>query len=410
MIGLYSLISVAVLLSFASHSVAQSSDWVTTCNEMCKCKWVSGHKLADCTNSSLTSIPRNLSNDVQVLDLSNNYIIELNQDAFKSVGLINLHKLLIRSSSIERVDKNAFRSLEILIELDLSDNKIHVLYPTTFRDIFRLRKINLNHNRIQILQNGLFSNMSFLQTVEFKDCLISTIEPKAFYNVTKINKLELDGNKLVNINSEVLNSMPSLMDLGITNNQWRCDCQLRPFRNLVCITLCIEQTACYPYSRNLLSTVRYYYIFLYVQVMERNLYSKTASCTEPVRLLDKLWGDLKSDDFACQPVIQYPAESSTFSLDDDELTIGCKINGEPMPSVQWVFNNRLISNYSHGDYKFTVYESVDNTMAKWINLTVSRSRLMGKSEFKCIAQNPAGLDERKITVIVQVKKKSSTAQ
>lgn len=137
--------------------------------------------------------------------------------------------------------------------------------------------------------------------------------------------------------------------------------------------------------------------------MNKNLYFKTASCAEPPRLLNKLWGDIKPDDFACQPVIQYPAQSSSFQLDDDELmTIGCKIYGEPMPSVQWVFNNRPISNYSHGDYKFTVYESVDNTMAKWINLTVSRSRLIGKSEFKCIAQNPAGLEERKITVIVQV--------
>lgn len=237
MIGLYPLICVAVLLSIASHSVTESSDWVTACHEMCKCKWVSGLRQADCTNSSLTSIPRNLSDTVQVLDLSNNYIIELNQDAFKSVGLINLHKLFIRSCSIENVNKNAFRSLEILIELDLSDNKIHVLYPTTFRDSFRLRKIILNHNRIQTVQNGLFSNMSFLQMVQFKDCLISTIEPKAFYNVTKINKLELNGNNLVNIDSDVLNSMPSLMDLGITNNPWRCDCQLRPFKDLVCNTL-----------------------------------------------------------------------------------------------------------------------------------------------------------------------------
>lgn len=132
----------------------------------------------------------------------------------------------------------------------------------------------------------------------------------------------------------------------------------------------------------------------------------TASCSEPPRLLNKLWGNIEPDDFACLPIIQYPAQSSTFQLDDDELTIGCKIYGEPMPSVQWVFNSRPISNYSHGDYKFTVYESVDNTMAKWINLTVSRSRLLGKSEFKCIAENAAGLEERKITVIVQVTKRT----
>ncbi|XP_060877119.1 uncharacterized protein LOC132949981 [Metopolophium dirhodum] len=369
MIGLYTLIALLLWASIASHS-ASELDWVTVCNQQtCRCKWVSGQKMAECINSSLTGIPKTLSNEVQVLDLTNNKILEINKDAFREVGLINLHKLIARNCSIELVDKDAFRGLEILIELDLSNNNIHVLHPTTFRDPFRLRKIYLNHNHIQRLRNGLFSNMSFLQTVELNSCLITDIEPKTFYNITKFNSLELSGNQLANIKAEVLYSVPSLMNLGITNNPWRCDCKLRPFMNLV---------------------------------MNKNLYIKTASCTEPPRLLNKLWGDIKPDDFACQPIIQYPAQSSTFQLDDDELmTIGCKIYGEPMPSVQWVFNNRPISNYSHGDYKFTVYESVDNTMAKWINLTVSRSRLIGKSEFKCIAQNPAGLEERKITVIVQ---------
>lgn len=124
---------------------------------------------------------------------------------------------------------------------------------------------------------------------------------------------------------------------------------------------------------------------------------------EPARLTNKLWSAIKADDFACQPIIQYPSESSTFELEDDQLTIGCKIYGEPTPNVQWVLNTRPISNYSHGDYKFTVYESVDNFMAKWINLTVSKSRLTGKPEFKCIAQNAAGMDERKISVIILVR-------
>lgn len=404
MIGVYTLICVvAVLLPPTSSGLRSSSstdDWTDSCDpKLCRCKWVGGYKHADCSNSSYTSIPANLSNRVQTLDMSYNTVLEFRKDAFKSMKLENLQKLNARGCSIEAVDKDAFRGLQILLSLDLSDNNIHVLHPTTFRDSPKLRHIYLNRNPIQRLQNGLFSNLSFLQSVEFNECQISIIEPKTFYNVTKFISLELSGNQLVNVKSEVLTSVPNLMNLEINNNPWRCDCKLRPFRDMVSVFF-LRKLFRFDGFRFFAYCIYHLRIFVF-QVVDNKL--KSASCAEPKRLANKLWTDIKADDFACQPIIQYPSpQSSTFELDDNQLTVECKVNGDPTPVVQWMFNNRTISSYSHTDYKFAVLESVDNSMAKWINLTVSRSRLPEKSEFKCVAENAAGRDERKVTVIVQV--------
>lgn len=239
MTGPHTPLIVAAVLLLTSVVVRRSTaspDWTVECDpQLCRCKWVSGLRQADCSNSSLASIPANLSEDVQMLDMSYNTVLELPKDAFKSVHLVNLHKLKARGCSIETVDKDAFRGLLVLIDLDLSDNNIHVLHPATFRDPFRLRSVHLNRNPVQRLQNGLFSNMSFLHAVELNGCLISLIEPKTFYNVTNLDSLELNGNQLVSVKSEVLTSIPSLINLEIINNPWRCDCKLKPFRDLVCV-------------------------------------------------------------------------------------------------------------------------------------------------------------------------------
>lgn len=98
-----SLIVFIVLLwtSIISQS-AEQQDLVTGSNpQICKCYWSSSLILADCTNRGLTSIPKYLSIEMQVLDLSNNNILALKKNVFNLVGLNNLHKLIARRCSIK---------------------------------------------------------------------------------------------------------------------------------------------------------------------------------------------------------------------------------------------------------------------------------------------------------------------
>lgn len=128
----------------------------------------------------------------------------------------------------------------------------------------------------------------------------------------------------------------------------------------------------------------------------------SVSCSGPQRLANKRWSHVDMDQFACQPVIQYPGRNSTLELNNDSLTVGCKVHGDPMPAVQWMFNGQTISNHSRRDYNFTVNNTAFQDNVMWTNLTASEFRPTGKSEFECIVKNAAGWDGRKITVIVKV--------
>ena len=73
-----------------------------------------------------------LSYLVQVLHLSHNPLISLGQETFLTMNMINLQKVYLNNCSLQTVDKTAFRSLTLMIELDLSDNKVKA-YSEKFR-------------------------------------------------------------------------------------------------------------------------------------------------------------------------------------------------------------------------------------------------------------------------------------
>ena len=50
--------------------------------------------------------------------------MSLGEESFLGVNMINLQKVYLNNCSLHTVDKTAFRSLTLMIELDLSDNKV----------------------------------------------------------------------------------------------------------------------------------------------------------------------------------------------------------------------------------------------------------------------------------------------
>ncbi|XP_059061096.1 uncharacterized protein LOC131853994 [Achroia grisella] len=347
--------------------LAVEADFTSNCPKECKCVWASGNKRANCSRAGLQNIPKTLSSDIQNLDLEYNPLYEISSNAFDDVQLINLKKLQLSYCKLETIHRNGFSGLAIMIELDLSKNFLKTLHPDTFRETTKIRWIILKDNQLEKLEDGLFSNLEFLQKVELSNNHIVQIGIKTFFNVPKLNTLELDGNKLEYVKVDALNSL-TLSNLNVHDNPWRCDCYLQPFRNWV---------------------------------ISKHLYTSPIICQEPLKVQGKTWKELDTGDFACRPTIVYPSNSTTVRSSDNNITLACQVNGNPLPEVNWVLNDQIIdsSRRYQGELKYNIASS-SNDNSKWVNLTVLDAGSTDSGEYLCVAKNQGGMEERNVILVV----------
>lgn len=297
-----------LLLSTLQFHTSESKNEWNDCPP-CDCsKWSYGKKHAACNNKSLEDIPA-LNEEIQSLFLEDNRIHVLKNDVFIDKKLVNLQVLKIRDNNIDTIEKNAFRNLGIIIEIDLSYNQITRIDPTTFRPTVKLRSLNLNRNKIQKIENELFKDLPLLNKIDMSDNQISHIGPKAFINVPKLRELKLSGNLLTQIKLSMFEDVPSLNTLELMDNPWNCDCHMRNF-------------------------VTWY--------KEKNLLTLPTTCNQPGFLKDRQWKSIEDSSFACKPEIV----SLVTRLDEDNerLLLYCKVRGDPSPETHVMFNARILNN------------------------------------------------------------------
>ncbi|XP_018798587.1 PREDICTED: uncharacterized protein LOC108974921 [Bactrocera latifrons] len=281
-------------------------DWLMDCGD-CQCKWQSGKKTADCKNLTLNAVPENLSNEVQVLDLSFNRVAILEQNAFLNADLHNLHKLFIRNASLQQIDARTFTQLEILIEVDFSNNLLRNLQANVFARLVKVRAIVLNGNLLETLSDGVFQNLKYLHKVELKHNRLMRIGQQAFNNVPLLSQIYLDGNRLSFLRKESFESLKRLTALSLDSNPWNCTCELQIFRDFV---------------------------------LKRNLYTPPTACYYPIHLRGMLWVEDQPEAFACKPRIIFPARGASISTSKANVTLVCRVHASPNTHITWDYNRQ----------------------------------------------------------------------
>ncbi|XP_067640379.1 uncharacterized protein [Eurosta solidaginis] len=297
-----------ILLLFLCSAMPPQAqaDWLMDCGD-CLCKWQSGKKTADCKNLTLNAVPENLNNEVQVLDLSFNRIAILEQNAFLNADLHNLHKLFVRNASLQQIDPRTFTQLEILIEVDFSNNLLRALQANVFSRLIKVRAIVLNGNLLETLADGVFQNLKYLHKVELKHNRLMRIGQQAFGNVPLLSQIYLDGNRLSFLHKESFETLKRLTALSLDSNPWNCTCELQIFRDFV---------------------------------LKRNLYTPPTACYYPVHLRGMLWVEDQPEAFACKPRIIFPARGTSINTSKENVTLVCRVHASPNTLIAWDYNKQ----------------------------------------------------------------------
>lgn len=355
------------------------TDWLMECGP-CKCKWNSGKKTADCKNTAVTNVPNGLSSELQVLDLSNNYVPEIQSNEFVAANLRNLHKLFIKNSTLKQLTRDSLKGLEILIELDLSFNLLKVLPRSVFNSLVKLRALMLNNNKIELLEDGLFRNLKFLHKIELKENALIKIESKAFYNLPVLTQIYLDGNRLNVLKRDCFHHLEKLTSLSLKLNPWNCTCELKQFRDFT---------------------------------FERNLYTPPTDCYYPENIRGVLWGEVSIDAFACRPKILYPisesvtangVQTATINTDGENATLVCRLEASPNTIVTWTMNRHALTTYPKRIYIRNTSE-VSDINGNIQDILISELIIIGirktdEGTYTCSAENAGGKSEIDIQLFI----------
>lgn len=350
------------------NTITASQDWTDECPSACRCKWSSGKKTAVCRDAGFTAIPASLNSDMQVLDLTGNAIPYLTEDAFQSVGLINLQRVFIRSARVHEVHKDAFRDLTILVEVDISDNLITNLNPETFSGNLRLKALYLSGNPLRELPSEQFAPLPHLRSIELVNCQLTLINSNAFKHVPGLESLNLKDNKLSQLSESVFHPIAQLKTLVLDGNPWYCDCRLRGFRNWF---------------------------------LNSNLYRVPVSCHGPRPLAERSWASISPERFACAPQVSITEQVLQVEVGGN-VTIGCHVRGDPEPKVTWLYNGHEIGSLnasSHPDQVLLI-EVEEGLLDKWINVSVFNVTDLDAGDYSCVAQNIEGLVSRNVTLVL----------
>ncbi|XP_010874255.2 leucine-rich repeat and transmembrane domain-containing protein 1 isoform X2 [Esox lucius] len=157
-------------------------------------------KVVDCRGRGLYDIPRHLQPDTLELHLQDNRIRGLGSMAFRDTPLLRV--------------------------LDLSNNSITSVSPSTLLGLRGLHRLSLANNGLRELDRRLLGPVRSLSHFDLSNNSLSGLPGALGESMRNLTQLGLAHNRLQRLDKPLLDNLEGLVHLTLRGNPWRCDCQL----------------------------------------------------------------------------------------------------------------------------------------------------------------------------------------
>ncbi|CAH1405408.1 unnamed protein product, partial [Nezara viridula] len=172
--------------------------------------------LQELTESAFQNL-RNLT----VLDLSRNHITNIRPGCFSA--LLSLKRLDLSGNKLSSFKGEFFVTRRSngtqLEELDLSDNDLSYLFPSSFRVHPRLQKLSAARNRFSFFPAELIVGLNYLQDIDLGENLLKSLEDFDFGRLPRLNLLKLNKNQLDSISETAFHNSTQLQIIDLSENK-----------------------------------------------------------------------------------------------------------------------------------------------------------------------------------------------
>lgn len=259
-------------------------------------------------NNGITELPetmfQSLSNLI-TLDLSENQIANIRIGSFMgltSIRYVNLSKNKLSSFKGEYFITKRSNGTP-LEEIDMSNNQISYLFPSTFKVHPGIKVIKVSNNKFNFFPSELIAGLSRLQEVDLSKNSLKSLEEFDFAGLPRLRKLNLADNQIETISETTFHNSTQLQNVNLANNNLERIGE-RTFQGLNRLQyLDLE-------NNNLTELPDLIFDRTRLKVLENINLAKNRFTVAPLKSLQKQYFFLSSVDLSSNQLTELPADDS----------------------------------------------------------------------------------------------------